>query len=380
MGFQLGQSTQFPRGIVHAVPEAMRPEQGLAATENAARLEAFFADRATRQTGFGGADGMYSMPLPGGRTLLSLGDTVTGGRIGPVRMKGNRFNFIRNSQALFDGDTFKVGIPPLWKRVLGRSEWLKPETNGVVADRLKEWYWPADMTQTDEGAQLILNRFASTGPDGRWDWAPVKTEIATLDPETLNLKHLRTVNTTRDVIWGAALLEHNEHTYIYGAASQGQGKEPALVIARASNQDISSGWEYLGEGGSWSGDASTAARLPVPVASQFSAVAAKDGGVDLIVQHGFYAQLEVVHGDAPAGPFHTDQSKKVNLPEVGDPRFISGALAHPELSDDSRLVMSTNQNRFGGLGTHASDYRPRWFTIPQPDQLQDGERVERYGA
>lgn len=373
----------IPKGIVTEIPSGMKFAPGLSARQNARRLEEFFSWSAPRQSEFNGADGMYthgitdlapSLLEPGAlpdRTLFAMGDTYVGGRIGPFRLPPNRLNFIRNSQAVVEGDEFRLILRDYDDRLLrNHREWLVPEQSQAKFSSThdREWYWPADVTQTDAGVQMLLGHYGHTGPDVYWDWGVQGTHVATLEPETLNLIDIHRAVPDDTTIWGAALLEHPKsgHLYIYGAADGPAGEIPQLKIARSPIADARMAWEFLTDKGTWSERASDAGTLPIPVASQFSVLDNPRGGVDLLVQHGFWPDLKVIPGDTPIGPFHMDRTQTYQIPEVPQPRYVVNAIAHPEYSDAERVVISVNQNRFDGVGLNPADYRPHFMTIPRP--------------
>jgi hypothetical protein len=242
----------------------------------------------------------------------------------------------------------------------------------------REWYWPADLTQTDAGVQLFLGHYRHTGPDVYWDWGVQGTHVATLEPETLNLIGIHRAVPDDNTIWGAALLEQPQsgHLYIYGASKAPLGEFPQLKIARTPIADARMSWEFLSHSGRWSKDSGDAVSLDLPVASQFSVLDNPRRGVDLLVQHGFHPELKVIPGDSPIGPFHMDRAETYAIPSVPEPRYVVNAVAHPQYSDSERLVVSVNQNRFDGVGLNPADYRPHFMTIPRPGTARQPQDMQ----
>lgn len=367
-----------PTGVVDEVAKEHQLKPGMWSRENAKRLDGMFQRLVEDSGGFEGADGVYSARVTrrdgSARDVFGFGDTYIGPKLLGMRLPPNRFNFIRHTVSELDGDEFRTIVRDTSDRVRDVREWIQPMAPRPDGStwRNREWYWPGGMVQTEAGVQLVLERFNYTGPDVRWDWAHVGTDVATLDPDTLEVIDQRTVS-TGPVMWGSAVLKRPDHVYVYGAAERDAKDGKDLVVARTQADDLAQGWEYRTADGRWSPNVADAApQTGVHVSPQFSVIDSPEGGVDLIAQEGFYPVLRTYHADDPAGPF-VRRPGEVHVPAVEHPKYVYNALVHPQWSDEHRLVVSVNQNRFDGVGFNPTDYRPRFFTMPRPEDL-DPER------
>jgi hypothetical protein len=177
--------------------------------------------------------------------------------------------------------------------------------------------------------------------------------------------------------WGAALTRMDDHVYAYGSR-QGMDGVMRLTVARTGADDIRGGWQYLTQDGSYSADPAMAATTDLEVSNQFSVLPARDGAVHVVSQRGFEPAVYVTRGESPQGPFDVDGSIRKELPAVPNPQYLYNTIAHPQFSDNERIVVSVMQNRFDGSTFHARDYLPRFLTIARPDApaLQQGRPLK----
>lgn len=340
---------------------------GKSARENAAGAENFFNRVSREGKDFSGADGAYSVSV-GDRTIFGFGDTLIGGRIGKFLMPATRYHFLRHSLGVVEDGEFKVTGQPFKTRMLeNKRDWISPPDGKWPLVGSKHWYWPGAMHEAKDGVKVMLNRFHLPGMDMMWGWKHLRTDVATLDPETLALKSIDTVVKDPTTMWGSATLTTDEHTYMYGGSKDETGKL-GMKVARTADHGATTGWEYLAADGSWSSDVTKAAPQDVPIGAQFSVSKNAKGGVDLLGQVGFNPEISVVHGDTPAGPWHTDETRTFEVPKVKGPKYSYNAVVHEGLSDAERLVVSVNQNSTSvpQLVTEPTLYRPHFFTIPRP--------------
>lgn len=355
---------QVPRGLVTDIPASLIARPGLSAAENAGRLDSMFRTVVDAGTSFTGGDGVYSHQV-GDRTLFSFGDTYVKGLVGNWRLPSPVFRntFVRSTQAEVGSGQFRLIAGNGWQRLAGKGEFLQPPTKG-------EWYWPAGVTQTDAGVQMLLTRFVhepkgAIRATGDWAWGRRGTDIATLDPKSLDLIDLRPMNADASTSWGAALTKVDGDVFAYGSR-QGKDGVMRLTVAKTSADDIRTGWSYLTDDGSYSTDPARAGVTDLEVSNQFSVLPGDDGAVHVIAQRGFEPAVYVTRGESPAGPFDVEGSVRKELPAVQNPQYLYNAIAHPQFSDDERVVVSVMQNRFDGSTFHARDYLPRFLTIPRP--------------
>lgn len=302
-------------------------------------------------TGWAGGDGAYSVALPDGRTLWLFGDTFVGG----VRPDGTRdpaTPVVRNSALIADA---------AGRRFVGTSA-ASPQPF-VPSPSLGSWFWPADATVEGNELRAFMSRFEATGT-GPWDFAHTGTEIASFHLPDLTFQGLTPVPASRDISWGAAILESAGHTYIYGIEDLGQQKY--LRLARAPNGSVRGPWEYF-DGSGWSPSAGDSARIAAGVSNQFSVI--KAGGRILLVnqQINFGSLITVATAAAPWGPWGTPAVVYATPEPLADPHvFTYNAVAHPELCENGELLVSYNVSSFAidDLYADARLYRPRFVRLP----------------
>lgn len=326
----------------------------------------------TSEGQFTGGDGTYSVPLPGGRTAWVFGDSFVGG----VQPDGSRSHdqatFVRNSIVMQDA-------PGELRMVTGSGEGGEPvdaalppgmrvNRDGNAPD---QWYWPGHGTTRGEDDLLVLmNRFDQpTGSIG-WGWRYRGTDLATFDARTGALRSTEPLLGESDVLWGAAVLERGEHTYVYGAettTSSPTGGRHAHV-ARVERDQLADpkAWRFW-DGSGWAPDASASARLGPQVSNQFGVVDAKDGGVLLVTQDGFDPGVRAWHAPSPEGSFTGGEAlAQIPLESERDGSHVYNAVPHPHLTTDEGLLVSYNHGANDFMDDHAS-YRPGFLRIPHEE-------------
>ncbi|MCW2928749.1 MAG: hypothetical protein JWM86_2717 [Thermoleophilia bacterium] len=326
---------------------------------------------ARAEGGFTGGDGTYSIPLPGARSAWVFGDSFVGG----VQPDGSRSNdpstFVRNSLVLQDGEQLRMvtgredGVPVSVARPPGTAE----NRAGLLPD---EWYWPGHGSAAGDGLQVFMHRFRSPpdrDPADTWDWQYRGTDVATFDAATGALRTTTPVTPPGDVIWGTAVLDRGDHSYVYGTA----GSDALVARAPRGKLDAADQWTFW-DGSAWQRDAALAVRLDGPrVSNQFSVVDARDGGVLLVAQEGFDRTIRAWHADQPQGPFDAGRAV-AEIPLQPADRHVYNAVAHPQFTDPDGpgdLLVSFNVGGADFMADHRS-YRPGFLTVPGTALPGDG--------
>jgi len=310
---------------------------------------------------FTGGDGTYSIPLGGDRTAWIFGDSFVGG----VQRDGSRSNdphtFVRNSLVLQDGADFRMvtgtedGVPV----DVARVPRMRENRDGSLPD---EWYWPGHGTTSPAGDQLLvfMNRFShpvDRAAGSTWDWKYRGTDLATIDARTGATTTIDRLIDGGDVLWGAAVLDRPDHTYVYGASD---GSAHVARAPRGNLSDVAS-WEFWA-GDAWSPDAKRSAALGPLVSNQFSAVDAKDGGVLLLSQIGFDQNIRAWHAPSPEGAF-SGGGIVATIPKQIRQRHVYNTVAHPQFASAAGdLLVSYNVGGMDFMADHTS-YRPGFLTI-----------------
>lgn len=315
---------------------------------------------AGRGAGFTGGDAAYSVPLPDGRTAWMFGDSFIGG----VRPDGTRSDdprtFVRNSLVLTGPD----GEP---RTVTSRGAagghhdfaspaGAQPNKSGTGPD---PWYWPGDGVARGDRLQLLMSRMSPNPADPWWGWKNIGTDLVEFDTSGMRVRSISPTDTGSRVSWGAAILDTDDWTYVYGAEHAGDTK--FAHVARVPDGDLSKEWSFW-DGSRWSDDHARSARLPVEVSSQFSVLQAEEG-VRLVTQRGFGQQLHLSTAPAPEGPWH-DAGVAGEVPAQPEGSYTYNALVHEHLSRPDRLLVSYNVGSPGFM-VDESVYRPHFLEIPR---------------
>src|SRR5690554_160102 len=306
--------------------------------------------------GWTGGDSTYSVDLPDGRTLWLFSDTFLG-HVNPSRTRPRGVPIINNSLVVQDRQDM-VTLTGL----IGSLEvaFFRPEDD-------ESWYWLYDATVEGDALSVFLIRFERTGDGGMWGFRWVDNALGTVSLPDLELQGIEPLPSDHGVSWGAALLEEDDHTYIYGTEDLGDSKYMHLARAPAGAVSDPGGWEYAAADGTWSPDPADSARLHEGVANEYS-VTGMLGGYVLITMNALTPlspELLALRGCSPQGPF-TDPVLLYVTPETDDGLvFTYNAHAHPHLSADGELLISYNVNaqNVAWLYADADLYRPRFVRV-----------------
>jgi hypothetical protein len=300
-----------------------------------------------------GADGALSVALPDGRVLWDFSDTF----LGLVRSNGSRppgQPFINNSMIVQDGDTLV--------QTLHGGTPASP-TSLIIPTDQDSWYWVGDMTVEGDRLRVFVMEFTRTG-SGIFDFKWVGNAIASFVLPDLTMESVTPTHGEGGVMYGAALLEEDGYTYVYGTEDV-SGTEKYLHIARATAGDILGAWEfYTGTG--WSSDPAASARLLKGVGNGFGV--AKVGKRFILFTMDslapFSDELVLYSSKSPAGPFG-HRTHVYSTPETQQGLFTYDAHVHPEFTDASGLLVSYDVNTFdaGELLSNVDSYRPRFIRV-----------------
>ncbi|MCW2923367.1 MAG: hypothetical protein JWM98_771 [Thermoleophilia bacterium] len=336
-----------------------------------------FFSTATGPHDFTGGDATYSVPLRGGGSAWLFGDSFVGG----VQPDGSRSNdpatFVRNSIVLQDGAGLRTatghedGVPVDAARPPGMAE----NRNGMLAGQ--QWYWPGHGTTRGDDLLVFENRFdtppAVDGAGLGWNWRYGGTDVARFDARTGELRKVTPLLGASDVLWGAAVLERGDHTYVYGAETDPAGETVPrhAHVARVPREQLEdrAAWTFW-DGSQWVPDAARSARIGADVSTQFGVVDARDGSTMLLSQQGFDHELRAWTAARPEGPF-TGGDVVGEIPPQPGGRHVYNAVPHPQFASPAGdLVVSYNVGGADFMADHTS-YRPGFLTIPG-DHLPGG--------
>lgn len=338
-----------------------------------------------RMEGWTGADGIYSVPLEGQRTLYIFGDTFVG-RVDPASDKRLDMTMINNSIAIgHHPDPRRASLDFQWKETNEPQSVFVPKTpyGRSVA---QSYYW-LQAGANINGAFYCLPMIVAPDPDGPEGFqfavhgvtmtkVPMSDGALDWEAEMQWDVPLYAEDGRGSTQFGAAILNNtgprgDGWVYVYGLRGV-----PAkdLLVARTRPEDFESvaAWRFW-DGTEWSPRLLDAAAIAHGVSSELSVspnIFDPGGGWLLVYGHGSLEHQTVAVATAaePFGPF----SPPTLLyfcpePDTGDGIYAYNPKAHPALSSDEMLLVSYNVNArmWDTHVWHASVYRPRFIHLRQ---------------
>jgi len=362
-----------------------------------------------RNSGWTGADGIYSIPLSGvdafggfrtTGTLFIFGDTF----IGEVSRNGSRepgTKIVNNTVAALDlipGSRLPDpdrDIRFWWSTdpaTANPAAAFVPTTPNADPDR--DWYWVKDgfVDPSDGQTHLLAYRFRkdSTLPLG---FARAGVTLISLpansrppfddqrQAETPFFISKDQSGLPGDMVFGGGVLVNtidagspdgmaDGFVYIYGTREDPLSKKLLAARVRPGAIENFDAWRFW-NGSRWVAGAVNAAPIAGRVSNELSVTPLADGRFVLIYQRdGVGRFIAGRAGATPIGPFGTEQilyecPEVARIPDV----YVYNAKAHPHLSAPGELIVSYNVNSSIGLGwnfDNADIYRPRFIRI-RPD-------------
>jgi hypothetical protein len=333
------------------------------------RLTALFAthgDDNHRLDDWTGADGTYSLKLPGRRVLWIFSDTFLGrvnpgGSRPPVREEGGSTGFVNNSFVVERG-----------RRLVTVHGGTAAKPAAVMPPRdARHWYWAGDALLAGRLAEVTYQEYERFGA-GPWDWRWSRNVVARFGTKFAAGRPYRPLSvhplpSGNGVSWASGLHRAGSHTYIYGVRDLGGVKH--MHIARVGGRSLLGEWEFSTSSGAWSAAERDSAPVLTGVANEYSV--SEVGGAYVLITHdtteAANPKIVAYFSCTPYGPF-TGKTPVYTPPEpasYGPGVFTYNAHAHPEIDAGGRLVVSYNVNSFVAAD-HYRDvtiYRPRFLEL-----------------
>lgn len=343
-----------------------------------------------RDSGWTGADGIYSIPLdgeerPGGRgpTFFTFSDTF----IGDVAADGSRApgsTLVNNTNAILAGtapDPTAIDFSYRTSAAGAALAMVVPRP----ATGVRTWFWPNDGVVVD-GRLFLYSLRMREGGGGAFNFAVDGISLlatpATSRPlfdryqQTSAPLYRAAAPGRGESYYGLAVLpntaaagapEADGYLYVYGLQNDKYNKR--LLVARVAPRQITDFAAYrFWTGRAWSPDIAAASPVTGRLSSEFSVSPLADGRYVLVFQlDGLSAQVAVRYSNTPVGPW-SDYEVVYTAPE--DTRtpnsYTYNAKAHPHLSTPDRLLISYNVNTFDFAENiaDADIYRPRFIWLP----------------
>jgi hypothetical protein len=313
--------------------------------------------------GMTGADGIYSVLLPDGKTAWIFGDTFLGTVNEDLSREKRHPIFVRNAIAVQDGDN----LTTYYGKANGREASLVIPEGAPVGGPFSEdslWYWPGDGFIENGKLKVFLSRFYQAS-EGNWGFKWDGTALATFSIPYIKLEEVEVfdLGPGPEVHWGHAICDEDpDHTYIYGLAVD---KKP--YVARAPKNDISGQWEFF-SGSGWSPNpADIVPMIEFNGAEQFSIFKYGDKYVFVSQTGGFSSKVHSMISDNPYWGWKNETYLFTAIPPVADSNlFVYNALAHPQFIKNDELLVSYCVNSFEleDLFKDARKYRPMFYRVP----------------
>lgn len=344
-----------------------------------------------RQSGWFGADGIFSIPLSGvdkpgnagnSETLLLFSDTYIGEVENGKPKPGNRM--VNNTVAIVKGNSGHPDSIQFFYKIAADgmpATFFVPEQ---ITPGKKEHFWLGDgfiNQEKDNTLYLFAYNIEVTG-SGVFDFRePGVTLIAvpkeSQRPPFEGYRQIRTplhINTEAagEGNFGAGILVNTRkagaphpdgYVYVYACT----GKDKNLLAARvkpASFEDFDQ-WSFW-NGEKWMADMNQARPICNAVSNELSITPLPDGRYALIFQvMGLSDKVGMRIGNSPVGPFGPIR-EIWRTPEMDEGLFCYNAKAHPNLSKKGELLVSYNTitlDFWNDIQKNAHIYRPRFVKI-----------------
>jgi hypothetical protein len=348
-------------------------------------------DLFTRNSGWFGGDGIFSIPMNGvdtthenDSTLFLFSDTMTGnirdGKLQPG------FSMIHNSVAILKGN---IPLPENIRFCWNTDSKGQPATlfePHTPAATKADYYWLGDgfvNTALHNNTYIFAYRIRNIS---QRDFGFEETGNALIvlpagsRPPFANHRQMDTPlflpadSSHGSGSFGAGVFVNTKEAgashpdgcvYIYGV--RGQQKEVLVAKVPAVEFENFGRWRYW-DGQQWQADIHHAAPITAHASNELSITPLKDGRYALVFQvDGIGSAVGLRLGGSPAGPFGPI-IKVWECPEVKEDKrfFVYNAKAHPHLSPPGELLISYNVNAFdffNVLPMHPHLYRPRFIKL-----------------
>ena len=345
----------------------------------------------TRNSGWFGGDGIYSIPLNGAeangghsdKTLFIFSDSMIGdikdGKIEPgSKMIHNATALLKGNQPVNDNLTF------YWNNMdKGSAESVfvpkTPQTG------LSDYYWLGDgfVNQELNNAIYIFGYRVKQVSNSAFGFAEVGNTLIKIDAKQTQPFSVFQQKDTPFYLsessgeigsFGAGIYVNTStagapkpdgYIYIYGV----KGKTKKLLVARVLPKDFENYGKWVfWDGIKWSSNIQGATAVTDRVSNELSLSALPDGRYALIFQEGGIGKHVAMRlGKTPIGPFGPVIKIWDCSPQLTQKTFFAyNAKAHPSLSKKGELLISYNVNSFDffkDLNKDPQLYRPRFIKV-----------------
>ncbi|HUW18181.1 MAG TPA: DUF4185 domain-containing protein [Sedimentisphaerales bacterium] len=320
----------------------------------------------TKEKGWTGADGAYSVALSDTVTLWLYSDTWIGNIVNGQHKDATMVN---NTIALQSGkDPSAASVKFFWQRTKdGKPAAFITPADGVGG------FWIFHGVVADGKLYLFLTQIVENGEYiGTW-----LGEVDNSQDEPLNwqVKQYKVpfgrYSKNGNLFFGSAVMKDGDFVYIYGCDEDWKKgmNERHMIVARVSPDRIAGfeKWRFW-NGTDWDTDVNKADGLFSGTAAEYSVSfqAAIKKYVAVYTEYGMSADILMRVSDTPIGKW----SKPYKIYECPEYKwhktyFCYAAKGHPELSNPDELIITyaCNSTDFWQMAANARIYRPRFLKV-----------------
>lgn len=354
--------------ILFAVFSSQIPAQQFnVQTETIPQYDSLF----TRNKGWTGADGDYSIALSDNLTLWLYSDTWVGD---VSENRHENATIINNSVGLQFGKEPSTATVKFFYKLdkKGKPIALIKPSDG------RGWFWIYHGVLTKKGLYLFLMQIERDGDWFKHTGAWLGHISNPYDKPTQWRITQRKIpfgkfSNKGDALFGSAVLKDKGYIYIYGAdedIESGWYHKKHMIVARVAENKIAdfSMWQFYADG-QWQGDFKKASRLCDNIANEYSVsfMPSLNKYVMVYTEGGVSQNVVLRHAETPIGKWSAPQIV-YKCPETGwDKNYICyAAKAHPSLSskaDELIVTYIANSSDFFQMAKDARIYRPRFVRL-----------------
>ena len=333
--------------------------------------------------GVTGADGIFSIQLPDGRSVFLTGDCFLGEVVNNSRDAGTKM--LNNSMIVIDREGSEA-------TAVYRGTYDDPESLFVPeqVDQLKRWYWPGHGFVADSilyvfalnmynDPSLVVNSDKQKGEmdevdmlaENQWAFA-----VAGIDLLSFTLPDLRFLGSDPvqytyelDIHFGNCVFSEGNYIYFYGTRNDPDGSHIYVARTVKGNLPYHENWEFY-DGEEWNSDhrAASPMKLDISVSEQFSIFRIRNRYV-LLTHAKSTPDIYTYTSQQP----HEGFGNKTFIYRSPEPEsdtarklFAYNALAHPQYIKQDKLLVSycVNSHRVRDVFEDVNNYRGRFIRVP----------------
>ncbi len=343
-----------------------------------------------RNSGWFGADGIYSIPLNGDdrpgnhtKTMFIFSDTMIGDVVNDIPKPG--YVLVHNTVAYVDGVPPDNHIKFVWAKNPDGSPatFFNPNTPNAEA---KDFYWLGDGFVNPANGKTYIHAFRVKWLKDNDAFAfdehgtalivlPKDSKPPFKDQKQMDTPFFIPGKTADDYgVLGSAVFVNTKsagapnpdgYIYVYGT----RPKHLSLLVARVLPQDYEdfSKWRYW-DGSAWNTDINKIAEVTNRVSHELSVSPLPDGRYALVFQtDGLGNDVGMRLGLSPQGPFGPVIKLYTTTENSENKNFIPyNAKAHTNLSNPGELLISYNvisMDFFNDIKKFGHHYHPRFIRV-----------------